>query len=202
MAADTNARIEQFKKMADADPDNELGHFSLGKAYLEAGRPADAAQSFDRALSLNPNLSKGYHLWATALLRLNQKQQAIEQLTRGVGVATGRGDVMARNDMVRMLQEIGAPVPDAPTDAGRAQQPVGEGQVQCKRCGQVAPKLAKAPFRSEFGQEIFENICANCWRDAIAMGTKVINELRLPLNDPQAQRLWDQHIREFLNLSR
>jgi hypothetical protein len=28
----------------------------------------------------------------------------------------------------------------------------------------------------------------------------VINELRLPLSDPQAQVAWDQHIREFLNL--
>jgi hypothetical protein len=28
----------------------------------------------------------------------------------------------------------------------------------------------------------------------------VINELRLPLSDPQAQKMWDQHIREFLNL--
>jgi hypothetical protein len=28
----------------------------------------------------------------------------------------------------------------------------------------------------------------------------VINELRLPLADPQAQKMWDQHVREFLNL--
>ena len=48
MAADTAARIEQFRKMAEADPDNELGHFSLGKAYLEADRPAEASQSFAR----------------------------------------------------------------------------------------------------------------------------------------------------------
>jgi hypothetical protein len=34
------------------------------------------------------------------------------------------------------------------------------------------------------------------------MGTKVINELRLPLSDPQAQKLWDQHVREFLNLNK
>jgi Fe-S cluster biosynthesis and repair protein YggX len=32
------------------------------------------------------------------------------------------------------------------------------------------------------------------------MGTKVINELRLPLADPQAQKMYDQHMLEFLNL--
>jgi Fe-S cluster biosynthesis and repair protein YggX len=34
------------------------------------------------------------------------------------------------------------------------------------------------------------------------MGTKVINELRLPLSDPQAQRIFDQHMMEFLNLAK
>ncbi len=32
------------------------------------------------------------------------------------------------------------------------------------------------------------------------MGTKVINELRLPLSDPQAQKIFAQHEKEFLNL--
>jgi Fe-S cluster biosynthesis and repair protein YggX len=79
-------------------------------------------------------------------------------------------------------------------------QPVGEGQVLCKRCGRVATRLAKPPFRNAFGQEIFENTCTDCWREAIGQGTKVINELRLPMSDPQAQKQWDIHIREFLNL--
>jgi Fe-S cluster biosynthesis and repair protein YggX len=202
MANDTTARIEQFRKMAEADPDNELGHFSLGKAYLEADRPADASRSLERALALNPNLSRAYQLWATALLKQGQDSAAIARLTDGVKVASQRGDMMARTEMARMLEDLGAPVPAAETAVRGAASEVGEGQVRCKRCGSVGPKLAKPPFRSEFGQEIFANICAACWRDAVAMGTKVINELRLPLNDPQAQRLWDQHIREFLNLSR
>ena len=42
-----------------------------------------------------------------ALLKQNDKDQAIERLTQGVQVATQRGDVMARNDMVRMLEELG-----------------------------------------------------------------------------------------------
>ena len=77
---------------------------------------------------------------------------------------------------------------------------VGEGQIQCKRCGKIKPQLPKPPMRNAFGQEVFENTCPDCWRDAIGQGTKVINELRLPLNDPQADKIWDQHIREFLNL--
>jgi predicted Zn-dependent protease len=54
----TDSRIEQFKKMAEADPNNELGHFSLGKAYLDAGQTAGAIQSLQRSLDLNPNTAK------------------------------------------------------------------------------------------------------------------------------------------------
>jgi Fe-S cluster biosynthesis and repair protein YggX len=193
------SRIEQFRKMAHDDPDNELGHFSLGKALLDAGEFDQAVTSFDRALAINANLSKAYQHLATALLRLNQRERAIERLTAGVKVADTRGDMMPRTEMTKMLQDLGAPVPEL-ASAKAATAPVGEGQVKCKRCGKVQSKLPGPPMRNAFGQQIYENICASCWREAIGMGTKVINELRLPMNDPQANKIWDQHIREFLNL--
>ena len=106
---------------------------------------------------------------------------------------------MPRNEMVKMLQDLGAPVPELSSRAAAAI--VSDGEVLCKRCGKVNPKLQRPPFKNAFGQEIFEQICAPCWREAIGVGTKVINELRLPLSDPQASKIWDQHIREFLHLA-
>jgi Fe-S cluster biosynthesis and repair protein YggX len=97
-----------------------------------------------------------------------------------------------------MLAELGITVAEAVSAVPIA---VGEGQVHCKRCGKIAAKLPGPPMRNAFGQEVYENTCANCWREAIGVGTKVINELRLPLGDPQAGKVWDQHIREFLNLT-
>jgi Fe-S cluster biosynthesis and repair protein YggX len=184
--------------MATDDPSNALAHMSLGKAYLDAGYFAEAVPSFDRVLAIDPNISKAYQLAAQALLRQNRATDAVQRLTDGVRVAHSRGDMMPKNEMVRMLKELNAPVPEL-ADA-RPAQPVGEGQVLCKRCGRVAGRLAKPPFKNDFGKQIFENVCTDCWREAIGQGTKVINELRLPLNDPQAQKVWDQHIREFLNL--
>ena len=43
-------RIAQFRKMANDDPDNELGHFRLGQLYAEAGQHEDATKSFRRTL--------------------------------------------------------------------------------------------------------------------------------------------------------
>ena len=51
--AEQSMRIEQFRKMAGDDPDNELGHFSLGRALLEGGEYAEAISSFDRVIELN-----------------------------------------------------------------------------------------------------------------------------------------------------
>jgi Fe-S cluster biosynthesis and repair protein YggX len=197
--ADHAARIEQFRKMAEADPNNELGHFSLGRALLDAGDDAGAIQSFDRVIALNPNLSKVYQLKGEAQLKLEDKAGAIETLTKGAKIASERGDMMPRNEMLKMLTDLGAAVPDLARKA--PDQPVGEGQVACQRCGRVNRKLAEPPYRNDYGRTIQAKICADCWREWIAMGTKVINELRLPLSDPQAQKIFAQHEREFLNLT-
>ncbi len=196
--ADASARIEQFKKMADADPDNELGHFSLGRAYLDAGRDADAIASFTRALEINKNLSKVYQLLAQTELKLGNREQAVDALTRGVIIADERGDLMVKNAMIDMLREAGAPIPELKSD--QKQTEVGVGEILCSRCGRVNPKLPRPPFSHPMGKFIIDRICQPCWQEWIGMGTKVINELRLPLSDPQAQKLFDQHMIEFLNL--
>lgn len=197
--AESNSRIEQFRKMANDDPKNEVAHFSLGREYLAVGNHEESLASLDRCLALNPNISKAYQLQAQALLRLERNDQAIAKLTEGVQRADSRGEMMPRNEMMQMLKDLGAPVPEFKS-APAAPQAVGEGQVLCARCNRTTAKLPKPPFKGPQGQEIFEKICADCWREWIPMGTKVINELRLPLNDPQAQKLYDQHMLEFLNL--
>jgi tetratricopeptide (TPR) repeat protein len=197
--ADTAGVIERFQKMAQADPTNELGHFSLGRALLEAGRFQEAADSLARVVELNPNMSRAYQFLATALLKLNRRDQAIERLTQGVKVAQSRGETMPKKEMIVMLAELGYAV--ALEESAAPPPVVGEGQVQCKRCGHAKSRLPGPPMKGEFGRLIFENTCADCWREAIGVGTKVINELRLPLDDPQAGKIWDQHIREFLNLT-
>ncbi len=196
--ADTAARIEQFKKMAEADPTNELGHFSLGRAYYDSWQYSEAIASFEKVIELNPNLSKAYQLLSMALLKSGQNDAAIARLTAGVKIADDRGDLMPKNDMARMLKELGAVVPELKKRVD--ERPAGEGEVQCNRCGMIKRKMASQPFSNAQGKEIYEKICADCWKEWIGMGTKVINELRLPLSDPQAQKIFDQHMLEFLNL--
>ena len=55
--ADMSSRIDQYRKMASDDPNNELGHFSLGRAYLDAGMDAHLAKPI-RAAELKAFLAR------------------------------------------------------------------------------------------------------------------------------------------------
>jgi Fe-S cluster biosynthesis and repair protein YggX len=196
-------RIEQFKKMAREDPDNELGHFSLGKAYLEGGQPTDAIEPLKRVIELKPTMSKAYQLLGEAFDQAGRRKDALATLTKGVTVADQQGDRMPLSAMVQTLESWGAVVPAIRP----ATKPVGaepttgaaEG-FRCTRCGRPSGQLPKPPFKGKLGQMVFEHTCSSCFREWIPMGTKVINELGLSLNSPQGQAAYDQYMAEFLQL--
>ncbi len=212
MSNTQDERIERFKHMTDADPDNELGHFSLGKAYYEAGQFTEATASFSRAVELNPILTKAYQFLGEAYDKLGKRKKAIELLTRGVTVADKQGDRMPRDKMAGLLKEWGASVPefmagrstDAPTPTPLSQEGDQEGPADsgfgCSRCGRPGGKMEKPPFKGSLGQKVWANVCQACWREWIPMGTKVINELGLSLRDPAAQDTYDQYMNEFLQM--
>jgi len=192
-------RIEQFKTMAEANPKDELAYFSLGRAYADNNQPTEAAEAFTRVIDINPKMSKAYQLLAAAKLKLDDKPGAIDVLTNGARVANERGDLMPRNDMVKSLKELGVELLDLVAQAPAL--PVGEGQVFDVRTGQIGAKLVRQPFSNKLGKFIFDHTSAQSWQEWIGMGTKVINELRLPLSDPSAQKVFDQHMLDFLNLT-
>jgi len=196
-------RIQQFKQMAEADPDNELGHFSLGKAYLEAGQFAEAAASLSRALEINPLMSKAFQHLGEAHDKAGHHAQAVEAVTRGVTVADKQGDRKVRDGLAEMLRSWNAPVPAFESTA-KVPVPGASGQAaadfRCLRCGSPRNQLPKAPFKGAKGERIHAHVCAACWQEWIRMGTKVINELGLVLATQEGQRVYDQYMVEFLQL--
>src|SRR5436305_1876550 len=120
-------RIAQFRKMATDDPDNELGHFRLGQLLMEDGQHAEAVTSFERTLELSPQFSKVYQLLGECLVKLGQRDKAVEVLTRGWQTADERGDKMPRDAMAKMLADLGAPVPQPPR-ARAGHRPVRAGR--------------------------------------------------------------------------
>lgn len=193
-------RIDRFQSLTQADPSNELGFFSLGRAYLDANLPAQAVPALQRVIALNPSFSKAYALLGMAQKAAGDNPGAIDTLTNGYRIAHDRGDLMPRNDMANLLRELGAPIPDIQAPEELTPQDAAAGRIKCTRCGRVAPKMPEAPFGGDLGQNIHNNVCGPCFHEWIGQGTKVINELRLNLTEKPAQDVYDQHMKEFLNL--
>ena len=199
-------RIAQFRKMANDDPDNELGHYRLGQLLAEAGQHQDAVQSYRRTLELSPHFSKVYQLLAQSQIALGQQPEAIQTLRQGFQVADERGDRMPRDAMGQMLVQLGeaAPTPAAPAAAAPGAEATGDG-FRCQRMmcafGKQARQLEKPPFSDETGRKIVERVCAGCWNDWLKnYSIKVINELRLDLSTERGQEEYDKHMRDFLQL--
>jgi Fe-S cluster biosynthesis and repair protein YggX len=199
--SDLEERIARFENMAQADPDNDMAHFSLASAYLQAGRFAEAATSFQRCLQLNPDMSKAYQLAGEAMIGAGWTDRAVQTLEAGYRAAAGKGDLMPKNAIAELLASIGREPPELSADIEMQAQQAGEdGAFICARTGRPGTQLPDPPFRGPVGQWIYEHISAETWRDWLGQGTKVINELRLDLSREADQKVYDEHMFEYLGI--
>lgn len=194
---DIDQRIAQFENMVQADPDNDMAHFSLGNAYEQAGQFQEAADSFMRCISLNDAMSKAYQLAGAAYIAAGQNEMATSILTKGYEAAAKRGDMMPVRAMGELLEKLGQPLPDI----GQAvAESVPEGSFVCSRTGKPGTQMESPPFRGPIGEWIADNIAQETFTAWIAQGTKVINELRLDMSRDQDAAMYDQHMHEFLGI--
>ena len=194
-------QIANYRKMVEGDPDDDLAHFRLGQALMDDGQYAEAVGSFERTLELSPQFSKVFQLLGECLIKLGQKDRAVEVLTKGWLNADEKGDRLPKEAMEKLLVSLGAPVPkpqavqeEGPDTGFRCQRP---GCMEGKR----ARQLPAPPVPDEIGERIQKTICAACWnlwfRD---LSIKVINELRLDLSSEFGQSEYDRHMREFMGI--
>lgn len=195
-------RIQVFRNMVAADPENELANFSLGKLLFEAGEPAEAEPAIRKALDLNPRLSAAIQVLGGILLATDRRDEAIQVLKDGVELAHAKGEYQPRNAMQGVLREIGVTPPDpaANDSAPRADGGTSADEASCRRCGLENPRLDRPPFNNDIGKQILENICTSCWQEWKDVSIKVINEYRLNLSSEEGSKIYDQHLKEFLGL--
>ena len=193
-------RIAQFEKMAAADPSNEMAHFSLGNAYLQAGRFAESAQSLEKCIAANAEMSKAYQLCGDAMIKAGWEDKAVAVLEKGYMIAAAKGDRLPQQAIAKLLEGIGRHAPVLAEEKETAERLRESGAFVCRRTGRPGTKLPSPPLRGPLGAWIFENISAETWRQWIGQGTKVINELRLDFTRDRDQEMYDQHMREYLGI--
>jgi Fe-S cluster biosynthesis and repair protein YggX len=195
-------RIEQYRKMA-TEADDEIGHFRLGQLLMEDGQYEEAVKSFRRTLELSPEFSKVFQLLGASLIKLGRRDDAVKVLRDGFAVADHRGDNIPRDELAKLLVQLGEPSPVVkPTHVVTSD---GAPTFRCQRpgCpeGTHARQLAKPPMSDEMGKSIYDNVCAHCWEYWLRdLSIKVINEMRLDLSTEQGCQMYDQIMRETLGL--
>lgn len=196
--SDHDERIARFEHMADADPNNEMAHFSLGTAYLEADRPTEAAASFDRCIELNGDMTRAMELGGKALLEIGEAEKGGQLLTRGYEQAAQRGERRVQEGIASILAEAGLVVPTVEAPATAAEGNGGE--FRCHHSGTLGTQMEEAPMRGPIGEWVGKHISAETWATWIGQGTKVINELRLDFSREEDQRTFEDYMIEFLGV--
>lgn len=198
--AERAEQITRYRNMVQGDPDDDLAHFRLGQALMDDGQFADAAKAFERTIELSPGFSRAFQYLGECLIKADQKDRAVEALTRGWKTADERGDRLPREAIGKLLASLGAPVPqpaapkveDGPDTGFRCKRP---GCMEGKR----ARQLPAPPLPDAVGERIVHDVCAACWtlwwKD---LSIKVINEMRLDLSSDFGQGEYDRHMHEFL----
>jgi Fe-S cluster biosynthesis and repair protein YggX len=199
MSMTPQERIAQFRQMTIDDPENELAFFRLGQLLQENGEPGEAIGAFRKTLLIAPQFSKVFQLLAQCEIALGKKEDAVRTLLEGYRMADSRGDKMPRDEMGKMLRELGVQPPESP----KKERAGAGGGFHCKRTmcyfGDDATQLAGPPISGEIGERIHKEICADCWNEWLKdTSIKVINELRLDLSLEAAQEEYDRQMRRFL----
>jgi Fe-S cluster biosynthesis and repair protein YggX len=177
-------KIERFQNMATADPSNDMAHFSLGSAYLDAERYEEAATSFEECVKLNSEMTRAMELGGVALLQLGKTDEAKELLTQGYEQAATRGEMRVKDGIATAMEEAGFELPE----------------VETVKKTQTGKPLEEAPLPGAVGKWILENVDATIWNAWIDQGTKVINELRLDFSREEAQQSCEGYMIDFLGL--
>lgn len=110
-------KIAQFEKLVAHDGNDALSRFTLGRAYLEAGRAADAVAMLEQVVAAKPDYTAVYVVLGEAYEKAGKLARALKTWTRGVELAQQKGDLHPRNLMQEHLARLqaapsgGAPPP-------------------------------------------------------------------------------------------
>jgi len=101
------ARLEQFRKIAEQYPKDEVARYGLGSLYLQAERYAEAEAEFRAAVAIKPNYTAAYRGLGRALEKQGKTGEAITTYRKGCEVAQETGDLQTKKEMEVFLKRLG-----------------------------------------------------------------------------------------------
>ena len=91
--------IDNLETLLASGQDNATLRFSLGNAYIKAGKLEQAVTHLRAALKHDPHYSAAWKLLGGALAEMGDAEKAVEVYTRGIEVAEAKGDKQPAKEM-------------------------------------------------------------------------------------------------------
>jgi Tfp pilus assembly protein PilF len=98
--------LNELLKLLEKDPDNALLCFSIGSAYLKDSDLEQAKRHLAKSLQLDPQYSAAWKLYGKALQQNGDAELAYDVLTKGIEIATDKGDIQAAKEMQVFLKRL------------------------------------------------------------------------------------------------
>src|SRR5438093_10125550 len=99
-------RLRALLAIAEAQPEEVMIWYGLANEYVKLERWREAVDALRRTVALNPDYTSAYQMLGTALMNLEQRDEAQLAWTKGVEVAGRTGAWKAREHMERLLSGI------------------------------------------------------------------------------------------------
>ena len=91
-------RIEVFRQMLDADPDNTMVMFGLAKEYEKLGQHQEIIDVLEKYLATADDEGNAYGTLATAYEKTGNRDKAVETYKKGIDVAMAHGHPSMANE--------------------------------------------------------------------------------------------------------
>lgn len=101
-----SAALAGFERLLAAGKDSALLRYSMGNEYAKAGDWPSAADALSRAVTLDPNYTAAWKLYARALEHGGRATDALGAYRRGIEVAREKGDRQAEKEMTVFARRI------------------------------------------------------------------------------------------------
>ncbi|MFN9529686.1 MAG: tetratricopeptide repeat protein [Pseudomonadaceae bacterium] len=97
---------EALEKMLAKGIDNALLRFGLGKAHLDGGNAAQAAEHLQRCVAFDQNYSAAWKLLGKARQAAGDADGARQAWQQGIAAAQAKGDKQAEKEMSVFLRKL------------------------------------------------------------------------------------------------
>jgi predicted Zn-dependent protease len=92
------SRIEVFRQMLEAEPDNTMVMFGLAKEYEKQRQWNNVIDILERYLAATDDEGNAYGTLATAYMQTGDRNKAIETLRKGIDVSLAHGHPSMANE--------------------------------------------------------------------------------------------------------